>query len=62
MNIFISWKIVLHLKKKYRSNPTNVNLDEEQTLLKTLTTDTYDSLNKVNSLENITLAEEYLNL
>ena len=29
------------------------NLDEEQTSLKALTTDTCDSLNKINSLENI---------
>ena len=38
------------------------NLDEEQTSLKTLATDTYDRLNKINSLENVTLAQEYLNL
>ena len=31
------------------------NLDEEQTSLKTLATDTYDSLKKINSLENIRL-------
>ena len=29
------------------------NLDEEQTSLKALATDTYDSLNKMNSLENM---------
>ena len=29
------------------------NLDEEQTSLKTLATNMYDSLNKINSLENI---------
>ena len=29
------------------------NLDEEQTSLKALATDMYDSLNKINSLENM---------
>ena len=29
------------------------NLDEEQISLKALTTDMYDSLNKINSLENL---------
>ena len=38
------------------------NLDEGQTSLKTLGTDTYDSLNKINSLENMTLAQKHLNL
>ena len=38
------------------------NLDEGQTSMKTLATDMYDSLNKINSLENITLAQEHLNL
>ena len=37
-----------------------LNLDEEQTLLKTLATDTYDSFNKINSLENI--RQGHLNL
>ena len=36
------------------------NLDKEQTSLKTLTRDTYDSLNKINSIENI--RQEHLNL
>ena len=36
------------------------NLDEEQTPLKTLATDTYDSLNHVNSLEEV--RPEHLNL
>ena len=36
------------------------NLDEEQTSLKALTTETYDSLNKINSIENI--GQEHLNL
>ena len=36
------------------------NLDEGQTSLKALTTDTYDSLNKINSIENI--RQEHLNL
>ena len=35
-------------------------LDEEQASLKGLTTDNYDSLNKMNSLENI--RQEHLNL
>ena len=38
------------------------NLDEEQTSLKTLATDTYDSHNKINSLEDIRLEQEHLNL
>ena len=38
------------------------NLDEGQALLKTLATDTYDSLNKINSLEDIILVQEHLNL
>ena len=38
------------------------NLDEGQTSLKTLATDMYDSLNKINSLENITIVQEHLNL
>ena len=37
------------------------NLDDQQTSLKTLATNRYDSLNKVDSLENITLAQEHLN-
>ena len=36
------------------------NQDEEQASLKALTTDTYGSLNKINSLENI--RQEHLNL
>ena len=38
------------------------NLNKGQTPLKTLTTDTYDSLNKINSLEDITLVQEHLNV
>ena len=38
------------------------NLDEEQTALKTLATDTYDGLNRINSLEDIVVAREHLNL
>ena len=38
------------------------NLDEGQTSLKTLATDMYDSLNKINSLEDMTLLQEHLNL
>ena len=38
------------------------NLDEEQTALETLATDTYDSLSRINSLEDIALAKEHLNL
>ena len=37
-----------------------LNLDEEQISSKTLTTDTYDSLNKINSLESI--IQGHLNL
>ena len=37
-----------------------LNLGKEQTSLKTLVTDTYDSLNKINSLENI--KQGHLNL
>ena len=37
------------------------NLDERQTLLKKLATDMYDSLNKINSLQDITLVQEHLN-
>ena len=36
------------------------NLDEEQTSLKGLVTDTYDSLNKINSIEN--MRQGHLNL
>ena len=36
------------------------NLDEEHTALKTLATDTYDSLNHVSSLEEV--RSEHLNL
>ena len=38
------------------------NLDEEQTSLKMPATDMYDSLSKINSLENIRLTQEHLNL
>ena len=38
------------------------NLDKEQTSLKTLATDTYDSLSKINSLEDIAIAKECLNI
>ena len=38
------------------------NLDEGQTSLKTLATDMYDSLNKINSLMDMTLVQEHLNL
>ena len=36
------------------------NLNEEKTSLKALTMDTYDSLNKINSLQN--MRQEHLNL
>ena len=38
------------------------NLDKEQTSLKALATDTYDSISKINSLEDIAIAQEHLNL
>ena len=38
------------------------NLDEEQTALKTLATDMIDSLSRINSLEDIAVAREHLNL
>ena len=38
------------------------NLDKGQTSLNTLTTDMYDNLDKLNSLEEITLVQEHLNL
>ena len=38
------------------------NLDEEQTSLKTLATYMFDSLIQINSLEDIALAQEHLNL
>ena len=38
------------------------NLNEGQTSLKTLATDIIDNLNKINSLEDMTLAQEHLNL
>ena len=38
------------------------NLDEGQMSLKTLATYMYDSLSKINSLEDIELAQEHLNL
>ena len=37
------------------------NLDDQQTTLKMLATGMYDSLDK-NSLENITLGQEHINL
>ena len=37
-----------------------LNLDDEQTSLKTLASDMYDSFNKINSLENI--GQGHLNL
>ena len=37
-------------------------LDKGQTSLKTLSTEMYDSLNKINSLKDITLVQEHLNL
>ena len=41
-----------------------LNLDKEQTSFKMLPTDTYDTYrpNKINSLENIRLAQEHLTL
>ena len=38
------------------------NIDEGENSLKTLSTEMYDRLNKINSLENVTLAQEHLNL
>ena len=38
------------------------NLEEEQPSLKTLATDMYDSLSKINSLEDMALVQEHLNL
>ena len=38
------------------------NLDEEQTSLKMLATDMYDSLSKINSLEDIAVVQKHLNL
>ena len=37
------------------------NLDEEQTALKTLATDTCDSHSGINSLEDIVVTREHLN-
>ena len=38
------------------------NLDKEQTSLKTLATEIYDNLSKINSLQDITIAPEHLKL
>ena len=38
------------------------NMDEEQTSLKALATDTYDSLNRIDSLDEILITSEHLNL
>ena len=38
------------------------NLDKGQTSLKMLAKDSYDSLDKIHSLEDITLVQEHLNL
>ena len=38
------------------------NLYEEQTSLKTLAAETYDILSKINSLEDIAIAQEHYNL
>ena len=38
------------------------NMDEEQTPLKALATDTYDSLNRIDSLDEIPITSEHLNL
>ena len=50
------------MSKKEREIEQIFNLDEGQTSLKTLATDTYDSLNKINALENITLVQDHLSL
>ena len=38
------------------------NMDEEQTSLKELATDIYDSLNRIDSLDEIPITSEHLNL
>ena len=38
------------------------NLDKEQTPLKTLGTDNYESLSKIISVEDIAIVQEHLNL
>ena len=38
------------------------NLDEEQTALKILATDTYESFSRISSLEDIAVAREHLKL
>ena len=38
------------------------NKDEEQTSLKMLAADTYDSLNRIDSLDEIPITSEHLNL
>ena len=38
------------------------NMDEEKTSLKALATDTYDSLNRIDSLDEIPITSEHLNL
>ena len=57
-------KIVQQQRKKRKTEQIQqlFNLDEEQTSLKTFATDAYDSLSKINSLEDIALAQEHLNL
>ena len=53
-NIIILQMIVLHLKKKIEIEQIQQMFNlEDQTSLKALATDVYDSLNKINSMEDI---------
>ena len=52
--MIILQKIVLHTRKKEKWSKYNTFiLDEEETSLQALSTDKYDSLNKIISLENV---------
>ena len=61
--MIILQKIVLTSKeeKEIEQIQQMFNLDEEQASLKMLGTDMCGSLNKITSLENIRLTQEYLN-
>ena len=49
-------------EKEIEQNQQMFNLDKEQTSLKMLATDTYYSINKINSFRNVASTQEHLNL
>ena len=59
-----SLKFVHQQNKRGKQNKYNrfLDLDKEKTSLKTSAIDMYDSLSKINSLKDIPLVQEHLNL